>query len=340
MAALVEELAARDIVQSSHVGPMGGPSQTYELYRQLAASSSRAQMLALLRHKSPVVRGYVAQFFVGESGDDLAALSPLFDDDTTVQTQNGCRVDPHSMCELVLARVSPARVAARLQQVTRESRNFCRMYALKALAALKDPTIRPIAEPLLFDKHPGVVCMSIRSLATLGAAESAATIRELASSANSGIREEVATALSAWPTPESEAVLRSLMEKDESEFVRGFAAKSYLRQPGRDLKWVQARRRSEKEFVRLYIEMGLAHDGRPDSLALLQSLLVPRSQVSESFWIILGNFTYRGDFPSPAFIEFLRKLRPPHAPRELVDHASQFLRDWESTVQDPATPFR
>lgn len=339
VAALVEQLAAPAVVQTQAVGALRAPGDGFVLFQQLKAAASGTQLLALLRHQSPVVRAYVVRYFVGSSDADQAAVLSLLDDDTLVKMEVGCHFERHRMCKLVLEQLRPGRAQDRLLQVAREAGNACRLLVLKPLGVLKRPEVRPIAESLLLDSDPAAVVAALGALAKLGASESAERVRALGASKEPGVRQAVAEALAAWPSPESAAVLRRLMD-DADERVRGAAAKSYLRLPARDLQQVHARWHTEEKSVRLYIELGLAMDGRPDALALLRRLLLPASKVAEDFWPALGRRAYYGEFPSPAFIELVRRLRPLGAAPVVRRDADDFLKEWQSAIKDPAAAFR
>lgn len=296
------------------------PNRVYGLYEKLSQSSSRAQMLALLGHRSPIVRGYIAQHFVRElPKNDRVVILPLLDDDAVVtmvgsaaHQGQGTQNTEGPLCAFVQDLVPLELARDRLLDVARASRGTCQILAMNRLAADREPALVPIAKARLFDADAQIVCASIRALAKLRAAESAEPIRALAGSSEVGIRMAVAESLGTWPSTPAASTLRRLLD-DPDEQVRAQAAKSYLRQPARDFQLVQARRRTETRLVRLYIDIGLAHDGRPDSLAFLRSLLVPTERTTAGFWPLLRALAFSESYPSAAFYELVSQLGEKHS---------------------------
>ncbi len=90
IAALVDALAAETDLESSHIGAAGSPSAVYAKFTALAEKANEAEMVALLEHRSAVVRGYSAQHVAGKLPARLEALVPLAEDATAVPTLNGC----------------------------------------------------------------------------------------------------------------------------------------------------------------------------------------------------------------------------------------------------------
>src|SRR5262249_19287954 len=64
---------------------------------------SQEQALMLLRHASPVVRGYLAGHVLEAFPDDMAALYPLIHDGATVEELDGCCGARTTVGQIVLA---------------------------------------------------------------------------------------------------------------------------------------------------------------------------------------------------------------------------------------------
>ncbi|MBK6513149.1 MAG: hypothetical protein IPM79_07065 [Polyangiaceae bacterium] len=102
LAALVDDLAKEGTLESSHIGAGGAPSMVYKKFEALLAAAKDADLLALLRHDSPVVRGYVAQHLARSQGAALANVRPLADDATMVKTLEGCMGGSETVSSVVL----------------------------------------------------------------------------------------------------------------------------------------------------------------------------------------------------------------------------------------------
>ncbi len=87
--ALVDELAAAPRIAEKHVSYDGHASEEFKVYERLATIATDTEMVALLGHTSPIVRGYAAQ---GVIERDLAGapLDGVLADETLVSTQRGC----------------------------------------------------------------------------------------------------------------------------------------------------------------------------------------------------------------------------------------------------------
>jgi hypothetical protein len=104
---LVDDLAAGSTVESKAVGYGGSPSDVYAIFERLRATATDAEMIALTRHRSAVVRSYAARHVI-ERDLDLGVIDPLFSDQAIVGTLTGCIggdypvaiVTVHTLCEL------------------------------------------------------------------------------------------------------------------------------------------------------------------------------------------------------------------------------------------------
>lgn len=91
----VDALARRPRVQGEALfrDAGGNFNPAYPDVRDLLLGSTRDQRVALLQHESPIVRMYLAEYFIGQHGtraEDLENLYPLLSDGTRVETLTGC----------------------------------------------------------------------------------------------------------------------------------------------------------------------------------------------------------------------------------------------------------
>ncbi|MBI4957628.1 MAG: HEAT repeat domain-containing protein [Myxococcales bacterium] len=102
LAAKVDALAAASGIESSHIGAAGAPSKVWPLWDAVLGAAKPEELVALLGHESPVVRGYVARHAVTALPDAAQELLPLFGDGAQVATVEGCSVGTTTLASLVL----------------------------------------------------------------------------------------------------------------------------------------------------------------------------------------------------------------------------------------------
>lgn len=96
----VEALAAHSRIESACVGFAGAPSEVYRDFRDMVDHATEEELEDLLTHESPVVRGYIAGFFVSKYGPEHPALQPLHADTAEVFTMVGCIGGKTTVAEL------------------------------------------------------------------------------------------------------------------------------------------------------------------------------------------------------------------------------------------------
>lgn len=101
IAALVDDLAKEQTLESSHIGAGGTPSAVYAKFVAIQGKATEAELAALLEHQSPIVRGYVAQHIARAVPARLSALLPLSTDATGLATRYGCMGGVASVAGLV-----------------------------------------------------------------------------------------------------------------------------------------------------------------------------------------------------------------------------------------------
>lgn len=325
LAAKVDQLAAKDGIQSAHIG-QGTPSQTFALFEEIAGAASREQLLLLLQHQSPVVRGYAILHVKEHFAEETAVLGPLLGDETEVSFLVADMEAEYRLCTLAFNNL-PSEALAKLREVlapiARNVGRGCWGDALLGLGTLRDQSVASIAEPLLGSEDPAIVRYALEALQRADVKTSAARIRALAASPKERIRADAALALGHFRSAESELVLRRLIDDPEAH-VRGCAFEGYAQQPGRDLGLLQTALQSGNDDIRLRIEIGLALDARPDSLALLCKRLMAR-QESTSFWDVLERALATRHLPLSALMALLRALKANPASEHAASSATRVL---------------
>jgi len=97
LAAQADALGDDERVDSERIGGAGAPSCSYARFAALVAKLTPAEQVALLRHRSPIVRAYVARHLTQSDGEIcslspevVAGLRPVLRDDTVISILDGC----------------------------------------------------------------------------------------------------------------------------------------------------------------------------------------------------------------------------------------------------------
>lgn len=88
---LITTLAAKPVIESAYIEFDGHPSDVYAIFDRIQQRATHEQLLSLLFHESPVVRGYVALHILRAFPDEADAVAPLLADKTQVEVLEGCR---------------------------------------------------------------------------------------------------------------------------------------------------------------------------------------------------------------------------------------------------------
>lgn len=99
---MVDDLAAEKLIASERIGYAGAPSRAYIIFASIRGRATEDQMIALLTHESPVVRGYAAQDVAARMPRAYAKLEPLLVDRTSVETMSGCILRTRTVSEVVI----------------------------------------------------------------------------------------------------------------------------------------------------------------------------------------------------------------------------------------------
>jgi hypothetical protein len=98
---LVQELEKATQVGGAAVSYDGHMSAEYAVFSRLRAVATDAEMIALLRHRSPVVRSYAGRHVL-ERGLTATPVEPLLVDATPVTFQEGCMTQTWPVAHLTL----------------------------------------------------------------------------------------------------------------------------------------------------------------------------------------------------------------------------------------------
>lgn len=287
LSALIDTLASAKRIESEHIGEGGTPSQVYTVYTRLAKALTPQQAVALLRHPSPVVRGYFAMHVIEQLSeslpDALDAVYPLLADDTKVEDMSGCMiarvtVGYVTMMTLRGQKERPAVQAMLLRAVADPQIGALRAEALQAVALQRPSEATTLAQGLLRHADPQLVAGAIRTLGMTADGSSAQALCAMAQHAQHEIRAAVAAALGSLRHPDVEPTLRKMLE-DPNDYVRLLAGSSYVRQPQRDVSVVRRLFADRSPRVRSHVAQTLATLGGSEELKFLREYLAtePRS---------------------------------------------------------------
>lgn len=345
LAQLVDALAQLRTVSLTRAGSDDDGGKLQRLLSQLEAASTPAQRATLLHHKSAVVRGYALRYWLTMRDEAQDSISSLLNDDSEIITLINCKSRAVLMCAFAYQQLAglsaldaspvPVSIQARLVWVAQHGRSRCQLPALRALATLRHPAVAELALPLLDRTEPSLQLTGLELLSRVPRPQHAARVRALTTSTLPTLRARAAAALHAFASPESEGLLRTLMEHDPSPEVRALAAQSYAQQTQRDVQWLSSWRQAARPAQRLRVELGLAYDARPDSLALLQSLLTPKLLVSSDFWTDSQDIGFVGNEVGAQFVDFLKNLRKKQISTELAKKIDAWFAQRQWRLREP-----
>jgi HEAT repeat protein len=271
LAALVDELATSSEIQSSAISVGGGPGPVYDVFAALSRAASPEQMLALLDHQSPVVRGYVI-WYVARTPEKLGLLEPLLDDFTEVTLHRGCRPRPTTIADLVLDTLELLPDLESVQVLLLRAAQAPQLGprrgpVLERLAKRRPHEAAAIALSLLPQRDPLLIPSLLRTLGFAKAASSISEITAFSDSPDQTQREAVAVALGLLRSAQSKPTLLKLL-KDSVPQVRAAAAESYAVQSYRDLGLIRELLADQTDDVRESVIIGLAREGSRASIEL------------------------------------------------------------------------
>lgn len=285
LATLVAQLAQAPRIESARIGEGGSLSDTHALFTRITQAATPQQLVALLRHQSAVVRGYLAKHVIAALPSELDAVYPLLADFTEVEEMSGCIISRTTVSQVTLqalrAQVQrPAVQELLLRAVQDAPLGELRAEALQYVAKLRPGEATALAKVLLREPSPHLLAGAIRTLGMTAAADSAEALCALAGAAESEVRAAVAAALGSLSHLCIEPTLRKLTADSET-YVRLLAAASYVRTPERDLAIVRRILRDPTPRVHTYAAQALAERAGTQDLVLLREYLIAEPSSSE-----------------------------------------------------------
>jgi len=122
LARRVEQLATFSRIESSHVGAAGAPSPAFAAFEAVRERATEADLVALLRHPSPVVRGYAAKHILREVPGALPAALALVGDATPVGVLEGCMLGDGTVGGVAADALCASRLPGAIAEVARLAR--------------------------------------------------------------------------------------------------------------------------------------------------------------------------------------------------------------------------
>lgn len=304
--AKVDDLAAGARIDSSHIGAAGAPSPVFAKFLAVRAAASSAQLAALLRHESPVVRGYVAKD-VAAGPFERAQLVPLLADTAHVERRDGCAGGGSSIAELVIeavceAKPTPVREELLLEAARAPWLTKPRFHALGCLRGAHAAEAQAIlrAEIGKADQPADVLADALRAIPAAGVGACASLLAGPARHADPSVRHQAAIALERCPAPEALPLIERLLGDDMKGVVL-YAKVAHAAHPGGDPARVKTWLADPQTAP--YIAGALLRSDAPPLLALLVEHLKGPSAPKPQF---LESMFHRP--PSPAYTAAMRKV--------------------------------
>jgi HEAT repeat protein len=271
--AALDELARANTIESEAIGYAGKKSTVYAAYRRLVDAIGREDVLALLKHPSPVVRGYMADEVLEEYPSDVDRLETLLADAAHVGTQMGCVGGGDSVSGYVAQQICFSHNPSALEVLGRGARRSgstsARHWAFFCLPKTRPADAIALARPLLGSKG-NELGAALRALGEAGDAASVPVIVSHANDVDHDVRFGVAMALGALHLPAGLSSVRKLLD-DPDQSVRAAAAWAYVRHAGFD-RAVALRLATTSGFlVADRTKVGLAEAATPEALEILGS---------------------------------------------------------------------
>ena len=239
----VDELAKVSAVTLRFSYPVVRVTPAWSKARAVFERTSRCEMRALTRHRSAVVRAFVAQEIIDELPKDVDAVAPLLDDDAQVRSwHDGPRND-------TVARF----VADTLDLQSKETPQILAVFVNGARNPKLDPAIRgrflerlalkhrvdarSIALGMLLEHEETLQESALKALEDVGTADDIPAIVPFTTTqfgpTDRRIRIAAIAALGAIPSRACVEMLPHLFEDPDVD-VRAAAVRAYVRQPDSD----------------------------------------------------------------------------------------------------------
>lgn len=278
VATLVQELAQSPRLESAAIGMSGSPSAIYPKFARIVQAVTRQQAVALLRHESPVVRGYLAQHVAAKLVDALDALYPLLGDAAEVEIRFGCRGGQMRVSDIAVEalreQAERPSVQSLLLRAAQDPQLGANRAALLHIVARHRPdAAATLARNWLRETDPTLLIGAIETLQMVADEGSAPAVCALARSTDDEVRIAVIRALPSMNHPCAEPTLRKMTE-DRENLVRERAVDTYVRIRQRDFVVMQRLLADPAHRIRSRVAAALAQRANPVDLSLLRTYLV------------------------------------------------------------------
>jgi HEAT repeat protein len=309
LARLVDVLARSQSLDSPAIGVAGEASSTYLLFDRVVHAATRQQVLALLRHESPIVRGYMARHvaLTAELGG-VEALYPLLGDSAPVATRVGCRASQtpvsHIVLEALSLRAEHPRVQSLLLRAAQDiSFAELRPGLLDVVAQHRPDEARALAKSWLRNTDPQLLLGAVGTLHAIADVSSYPALCALASSAHAEVRMNLISTFAVLDHACAEPALRRLTE-DRDERVRGRAGDTYVRIRQREPAVMRRLLHDPVRSIRVRVALALAGRANPQDLTLLREYLAAEQDGAEVLSVLQSKNT-------PETAALLRELVSP-----------------------------
>ncbi|TVR01626.1 MAG: hypothetical protein EA398_09390 [Deltaproteobacteria bacterium] len=273
--AAVDLLATFPAIESARIGSGGDPSEAHAAFRAVVDLASPVRQLALLRHESPVVRGYLLEHVLPTQPVEDDLLRALLADETAVPGQIGCILGTGSIASrsveaLCRAASDAEHVPDALERAARWARpDPLQARAVVCLASRDAPLAVSLALPRLDAPDPQVRRQAVSALILADASEHIGRIAPLARDADHLVRATVATALGRLGGDRDALVA---LTRDEEGYVRQLAGSALVPLPDVDTSLLETLLADPVPRVRHGVARQMAEHGV--ELALVEAMLL------------------------------------------------------------------
>lgn len=293
---LVDDLALSPRIDAGAIGIAGEASPIYLRFDRVVRAATRQQALALLRHESPIVRGYMAQHvsLTVEQGG-VEALYPLLDDSAEVETMAGCRGGRSPVSRIVFNALSSRPEHPGVQSLLLRAAGDARFAELRpgflhVVAQSRPHEAAALANRWLRESDPQLLIGAIGTLLAIADVNSFPAICALANSGSVEVRAELISTLVVLDHACAEPALRRLTE-DSDGHIRGRAADTYVHFRKRDSGVMRRLLLDRSRGIRVRVALALAQRANPQDLTLLREYLVAEQDGAEVLSVLKSKNT-------------------------------------------------
>lgn len=225
----------------------GAKSDIYPLYEAVVQHASKSELAQLLYHDSPVVRLYIARYWIEHFPEESHQLLGLASDATKVPFHQGCRVGTMPVNAEVVNTLCAQRELRPVQEVLLQiarDKKFADMrgHAVACVSIYREEESYRIAQEMLKGSDPSVVPGAVSVLRKAESKADMGLVWRWSKSDDAAVRRAVACA-TCDATPSRALLEQKRLMSDPSSDVRWCVASCFFKQGGTDpelLKKLQA----------------------------------------------------------------------------------------------------